>query len=130
MFVFGKIWHALFSWNIILRFALLLYYRRISNQKWNFTILQPHISQSMRFLRSVQFRYSFFVRFSEMLTFSSVLFLFISQNLTSNITSTKPAISFYVLAQFLFITSEMKQDYYHHKLKVRVLSRVAERLKT
>ena len=37
---------------------------------------------------------------------------------------------FYVLAQFLFTTSEMELDYYHQKVRVRVASRVAKRLKT
>ena len=36
----------------------------------------------------------------------------------------------YVLAKFLFTTSETELDYYHKKVNVRVTSRVAERLKT
>ena len=34
------------------------------------------------------------------------------------------------LAQFVFITSETELDYYHHRVNVRVASRVAERLKS
>ena len=34
------------------------------------------------------------------------------------------------LAQFVFSTSETELDYYHHRVNVRVASRVAERLKS
>ena len=34
------------------------------------------------------------------------------------------------LAYFVFTTSEMELDYHHQKVKVRVASRVAERLNT
>ena len=37
---------------------------------------------------------------------------------------------FYVLAQFPFIISEMEQVYHQQKLNVRVVSRLAKRLKT
>ena len=37
---------------------------------------------------------------------------------------------FHVLAQFLFTISETELEYYHQNMKVRVASRVAERLKT
>ena len=35
-----------------------------------------------------------------------------------------------IFAQVLFTTNEMELDYYHQKVNVRVVSRVAERLKT
>ena len=37
---------------------------------------------------------------------------------------------FYFLAQFFFTTSETELDYYHQKVSARIVSRVAERLKT
>ena len=37
---------------------------------------------------------------------------------------------FYILAQFLFATSETELDYYPQKVNVRVTSRVAKQLKT
>ena len=37
---------------------------------------------------------------------------------------------FQFLARFTFTTSETELDHYHHKVNVRVASRVAERLKT
>ena len=37
---------------------------------------------------------------------------------------------FYFLAHLVFTTSEMKLDYYHQKVNVRVASQVAKRLKT
>ena len=37
---------------------------------------------------------------------------------------------FHILAKFVFTTSETELDYYHQKVNVRVVSQVAERLKT
>ena len=48
-----------------------------------------------------------------------------SDNLTQNIFSL-----FQVLVQFLFTSSEKEIDYYHQKVNVRNVSRVAERFKT
>ena len=48
-----------------------------------------------------------------------------SDNLTQNIFSL-----FQVLVQFLFTSSETEIDYYHQKVNVRNVSRVAERFKT
>ena len=39
-------------------------------------------------------------------------------------------IRFYVLAQFLFTTSETELDYYHKKVNVRLASRVVKQLMT
>ena len=37
---------------------------------------------------------------------------------------------FHILAQFILTTNETELDYYHHRVNVRVASRVAERLKS
>ena len=42
----------------------------------------------------------------------------------------KAFVDLHFLAQFLFTTSEIEIDYYHHRVIVRVATRVAERFKT